>query len=133
MSKLPNASGMSKYTRDVQYKHVDKGDSIAGWHSRKQHNDEEKAGGEFQPEGMDKHAIEMRDFRAWKTPREEQVRQAFASFDLDGNGSIDRREIKIALKKYWGVDLKKKELDSLMAIYDIDGNGDLDFEVCASC
>eukprot|EP00947_MAST-08B_sp_MAST-8B-sp1_P004110 g4110.t1 len=75
-----------------------------------------------------RHSVQGRDFSSWEAPRVKDVRAAFDFFDRDGNGVIDLDEIKVAMKKYFALDLSEKEIEGLMLLYDSDGNGTLDFE-----
>ncbi|XP_052764532.1 neo-calmodulin-like [Mya arenaria] len=55
------------------------------------------------------------------------VRSAFRTFDKDGNGYIDEKELRIAMKKL-GEALTDKELDDMMKQADIDGDGKINYE-----
>ena len=70
----------------------------------------------FLPKGMSKKDADQRNFKKWKAPREAQVQEAFTTFDVDGSGDIDRDEIQIAMRKFWGIDLSPHELDSIMRV-----------------
>ena len=58
---------------------------------------------------------------------EKELRDAFAVFDSDGSGSIDRRELKRLMKKL-GQALSDAELDAMMAEVDTNGDGEISFE-----
>lgn len=58
---------------------------------------------------------------------EKELRDAFAVFDADGSGSIDRKELKRLMKKL-GQALTEAELDAMMDEVDTDGNGEISFE-----
>jgi Ca2+-binding EF-hand superfamily protein len=58
---------------------------------------------------------------------EKELRDAFAVFDTDGSGSIDRKELKRLMKKL-GQALTEAELDAMMDEVDTDGNGEISFE-----
>lgn len=58
---------------------------------------------------------------------EKELRDAFAVFDTDGSGSIDRRELKRLMKKL-GQALTDAELDAMMAEVDTNGDGEISFE-----
>lgn len=68
---------------------------------------------------------------AWKlanTPRLEdartrQLKEAFAAWDLDGNGSISRAELKQVMEQ---LQATPKDIDHLMDEADKDGNGNID-------
>jgi len=59
------------------------------------------------------------------------LREAFARFDRDGNGSIDRSELRLVLER---LQLSGDEaaVDAMMAAADTDGDGAISFdEFCA--
>jgi Ca2+-binding EF-hand superfamily protein len=58
---------------------------------------------------------------------EKELRDAFAVFDTDGSGSIDRKELKRLMKKL-GQALSEAELDAMMSEVDTDGDGEISFE-----
>jgi Ca2+-binding EF-hand superfamily protein len=55
------------------------------------------------------------------------LRDVFAEFDLDGDGTLDREEMKIGMANF-GVSAKMWELDAIMRAFDEDGNGSVDYE-----
>ena len=58
---------------------------------------------------------------------EKELRDAFAVFDSDGSGSIDRSELKILMANL-GQRLTDTELDDMMDEVDTDGDGEISFE-----
>jgi calmodulin len=58
---------------------------------------------------------------------EKELRDAFAVFDTDGSGSIDRKELKRLMKKL-GQALTEAELDAMMEEVDANGDGEISFE-----
>jgi Ca2+-binding EF-hand superfamily protein len=56
-----------------------------------------------------------------------ELRDAFAVFDTDGSGSIDRKELKRLMKKL-GQALTEAELDAMMEEVDSNGDGEISFE-----
>ena len=58
---------------------------------------------------------------------EQQMREIFNSFDVDGNGSLSRDELALALPKM-GMFITMGEIDEMVASADTDGNGDIDFD-----
>ena len=82
----------------------------------------------FLPEEMDSSQAQERNFEKWKAPTEQALRKAFDQFDIDGNGRITEDEIKISLRKYWGIEMTDEETESMMLIYDADENGSLDYD-----
>ena len=49
-----------------------------------------------------------------------KIKKAFALFDIDGDGFIDRKELKMAMG---GINLSDKEWDKLINQYDTNGDG----------
>ena len=56
-----------------------------------------------------------------------QLKQAFALFDLDGNGYITNDELGTVLRKM-GQEPTDEEVDAMIAEIDEDGDGTIDFE-----
>jgi Ca2+-binding EF-hand superfamily protein len=55
------------------------------------------------------------------------LKDAFAVFDTDGSGSIDRKELKRLMKKL-GQALSEAELDAMMDEVDTNGDGEISFD-----
>lgn len=58
---------------------------------------------------------------------DKELRDAFAVFDSDGSGSIDRSELKRLMKKL-GQALSDSELEAMMDEVDTNGDGEISFE-----
>jgi calmodulin len=58
---------------------------------------------------------------------DKELRDAFAVFDSDGSGSIDRKELKRLMKKL-GQKLSDEEVDAMMDEVDTNGDGEISFE-----
>ena len=58
---------------------------------------------------------------------EQELRDAFAVFDSDGSGAIDRKELKRLMKKL-GQALSEAEIDAMMNEVDENGDGEISFE-----
>ena len=58
---------------------------------------------------------------------EQELRDAFAVFDTDNSGAIDRKELKRLMKKL-GQALSEAELDAMMDEVDENGDGEISFE-----
>ncbi|MFH4973361.1 hypothetical protein AB6A40_000070 [Gnathostoma spinigerum] len=65
------------------------------------------------------------------TPEElQEFAQAFKMFDRDGNGTINIRELGVAMRTL-GLNPTEEELLNMVNEYDVDGNGKIDFfEFC---
>ena len=70
---------------------------------------------------------------AWAHPKSRGVmlkhlnKQFYNEADLDGDGMLDRGEVKTMLKNEFGEDAGEVMLDEIFNKYDADGNGQLDF------
>jgi Ca2+-binding EF-hand superfamily protein len=61
------------------------------------------------------------------TPEQKQeIREAFDLFDTDGSGTIDSKELKVAMRAL-GFEPKKEEIKKMIADIDKDGSGTIDF------
>ena len=58
---------------------------------------------------------------------EDDIRLAFKAFDIDGNGEIDRHELKQVMEKI-GEPLTDEQIDSMIAEADKNGDGLINFE-----
>ncbi|XP_052237666.1 calmodulin-like [Dreissena polymorpha] len=56
-----------------------------------------------------------------------QAREAFRVFDRDGNGSIDRKELKYAMKLL-GEKLSETDVSEMITEADTNGDGKISFE-----
>jgi centrin-1 len=57
----------------------------------------------------------------------QEIREAFDLFDTDGSGSIDAKELKVAMRAL-GFEPKKEEVRKMIADIDRNGSGTIDFE-----
>lgn len=57
----------------------------------------------------------------------EELREAFNLFDLDGNGTIDAKELKAAMENL-GFENKNRTIYDMISDVDKNGTGDIDFE-----
>merc|ERR1712071_677939 len=58
--------------------------------------------------------------------QKQEIREAFDLFDTDGSGTIDARELKVAMRAL-GFEPKKEEIRKMIADADRDGSGVIDF------
>ncbi|XP_045182503.1 neo-calmodulin-like [Mercenaria mercenaria] len=84
--------------------------------------------------GKNKHGkIEFKEFREFLIRQykskslEAQARESFRIFDRDGNGTIDRKELKHAMKML-GEELSDEEVEQMMKEADENGDGKINFE-----
>jgi centrin-1 len=59
--------------------------------------------------------------------QKQEIREAFDLFDTDGSGTIDAKELKIAMRAL-GFEPKKEEIRKMIADIDADGSGTIDFQ-----
>jgi len=62
-----------------------------------------------------------------ETETREELRAAFAHFDKDGSGYIDKEELLLVMEQL-GEKLTDQEADEMMAEADNNGDGQIDFE-----
>merc|ERR1712018_1032133 len=58
--------------------------------------------------------------------QKQEIREAFDLFDADGTGTIDAKELKVAMRAL-GFEPKKEEIKKMIADIDKDGTGTIDF------
>ncbi|EFB18868.1 hypothetical protein PANDA_013090, partial [Ailuropoda melanoleuca] len=59
--------------------------------------------------------------------QKQEIKEAFDLFDVDGSGTIDVKELKIAMQAL-GFEPKKEEIKKMIAEIDKEGNGTITFE-----
>ncbi|KAI8474007.1 MAG: caltractin-like protein [Monoraphidium minutum] len=59
--------------------------------------------------------------------QKQEIREAFDLFDTDGSGTIDAKELKVAMRAL-GFEPKKEEIKKMIQDIDKDGSGTIDFE-----
>lgn len=57
----------------------------------------------------------------------QEIREAFDLFDTDGSGSIDAKELKVAMRAL-GFEPKKEEIRKMISDVDKNGSGNIDFD-----
>jgi centrin-2/centrin-1 len=58
--------------------------------------------------------------------QKQEIREAFDLFDTDGSGTIDAKELKVAMRAL-GFEPKKEEIKKMISDIDKDGSGVIDF------
>ena len=58
--------------------------------------------------------------------QKQEIREAFDLFDTDGSGTIDAKELKVAMRAL-GFEPKKEEIKKMIQDIDKDGSGTIDF------
>ena len=59
--------------------------------------------------------------------QKQEIKEAFDLFDTDGSGSIDAKELKVAMRAL-GFEPKKEEIQKMIADVDDDGSGSIEFD-----
>ena len=59
--------------------------------------------------------------------QKQEIREAFDLFDTDGSGTIDAKELKVAMRAL-GFEPKKEEIKKMISDIDTDGSGNIDFQ-----
>eukprot|EP00500_Bicosoecida_sp_ms1_P001989 CAMPEP_0203812618 /NCGR_PEP_ID=MMETSP0115-20131106/4249_1 /ASSEMBLY_ACC=CAM_ASM_000227 /TAXON_ID=33651 /ORGANISM="Bicosoecid sp, Strain ms1" /LENGTH=220 /DNA_ID=CAMNT_0050721467 /DNA_START=40 /DNA_END=700 /DNA_ORIENTATION=- len=59
--------------------------------------------------------------------QKQEIREAFDLFDTDGSGTIDAKELKVAMRAL-GFEPKKEEIKKMISDIDKDGSGTIDFQ-----
>jgi len=57
----------------------------------------------------------------------EQIDKVFKAMDLNGDGKLDKNEIKLGYKEYYDKDLDDEELNDLFSKVDADGSGEIEY------
>ncbi|XP_051569263.1 calcium-binding protein 5-like isoform X2 [Myxocyprinus asiaticus] len=57
-----------------------------------------------------------------------ELKEAFREFDMDGDGSITKEELRHAMQKLLGESTNKKEIEAVVREADNNGDGTVDFE-----
>lgn len=72
-------------------------------------------------------AFRRQDSEFNRRHEEDEMRQAFRIFDIDDNGYIDARELKMTMCNL-GEDLSDKDVKKMMKLADKNGDGKIDYE-----
>merc|ERR1711985_210987 len=59
--------------------------------------------------------------------QKQEIKEAFDLFDTDGSGSIDSKELKVAMRAL-GFEPKKEEIQKMVSDVDDDGSGTIEYE-----
>ena len=69
----------------------------------------------------------MNDSDAQSKSEENEMRQAFRVFDIDGNGLIDAQELKMTMRNL-GENLTDDDVRAMIRAADRNGDGQIDYE-----
>ncbi|CAA2976717.1 probable calcium-binding CML20 [Olea europaea subsp. europaea] len=59
--------------------------------------------------------------------KKQEIREAFELFDTDGSGTIDAKELNVAMRAL-GFEMTEEEINQMIADVDKDGSGAIDFD-----
>merc|ERR1711871_416405 len=59
--------------------------------------------------------------------QKQEIKEAFDLFDTDGSGTIDSKELKVAMRAL-GFEPKKEEIQKMISDVDDDGSGTIEYE-----
>ncbi|KAJ4964102.1 hypothetical protein NE237_024041 [Protea cynaroides] len=59
--------------------------------------------------------------------KKKEIKEAFELFDLDGSGTIDAKELNVAMRAL-GFEMTEEQINQMIADVDKDGSGAIDFE-----
>ena len=59
--------------------------------------------------------------------QKQEIKEAFDLFDTDGSGSIDAKELKVAMRAL-GFEPKKEEIQKMISDVDTDGSGQIEWD-----
>jgi len=57
----------------------------------------------------------------------EQIDKVFRAMDLNGDGKLQKNEIKAGYSQYFGRDLTDEEIDDMFAKVDADNSGEIEY------
>ncbi|KAF5736141.1 calcium-binding protein CML20 [Tripterygium wilfordii] len=59
--------------------------------------------------------------------KRQEIREAFELFDTDGSGTIDAKELNVAMRAL-GFEMTEEQINQMIADVDKDGSGSIDFD-----
>ena len=59
--------------------------------------------------------------------KKQEIKEAFELFDTDGSGTIDAKELNVAMRAL-GFEMTEEQIDHMIADVDKDGSGAIDFD-----
>jgi Ca2+-binding EF-hand superfamily protein len=78
------------------------------------------------PPAMGKPGVRAGGRKELTEEQKQEIKEAFDLFDTDGSGSIDAKELKVAMRAL-GFEPKKEEIKRMIQEIDKDGRGVIDF------
>ncbi|XP_044462327.1 probable calcium-binding protein CML20 [Mangifera indica] len=60
-------------------------------------------------------------------PKKQEIKEAFELFDTDGSGTIDAKELNVAMRAL-GFEMNEEQIKQMIADVDKDGSGAIDFD-----
>ncbi|WVY94291.1 hypothetical protein V8G54_033379, partial [Vigna mungo] len=61
------------------------------------------------------------------TQKKQEIREAFELFDTDGSGTIDAKELNVAMRAL-GFEMTEEQINQMIADVDKDGSGAIDYD-----
>ncbi|KAH0464642.1 hypothetical protein IEQ34_007428 [Dendrobium chrysotoxum] len=61
------------------------------------------------------------------TQKKQEIKEAFELFDTDGSGTIDAKELNVAMRAL-GFEMTEEQINNMIADVDKDGSGAIDFD-----
>ncbi|XP_038997540.1 caltractin-like [Hibiscus syriacus] len=74
--------------------------------------------------GKDKHKVRHHGLSQQK---KQEIKEAFELFDTDGSGTIDAKELNVAMRAL-GFEMTEEQIHQMIADVDKDGSGAIDFD-----
>merc|ERR1712018_1021706 len=69
----------------------------------------------------------MQDLVSSAIAMEDDLKEAFEQLDVDGNGAVNKQELREAVMKF-GETLTEKEADDIIGVVDNNGDAEIDYD-----